>query len=318
MVNLCFFFIILGVWKKLFKQLQKTKQNCYAKSYRANLQTMWKAWFAFGIFFQKRFLPASAFMLSMYAVLLSRTFRSVKAIRNYISAVKTLHVLLDLPTNAFKSMKFSMTLKGLLRLNDRPPNRAYPITPSMLFEFHRFLNLKDPVEATFWCLFLVAFFSMSRKSNLVKTMSKNAPNKFLKRKDVSMSSNAITLSLHWSKTNQFAERIHKVPIIRITNSVLCPVQAMSNMLKLVPGKPGDPLFMLPNRKPVTYSEFMIFLKTIVSISGYDPKNFSTHSFRRGGATHAFRSNVPSELIKEHGDWSSDAWYSRLAQHVSTI
>ena len=82
---------------------------------------------------------------------------------------------------------------------------------------------------------------------------------------------------------------------------------MSNMLKLVPGKPGDPLFMLPNRKPVTYREFMIFLKTIVSIIGYDPKNFSTHSFRRGGATHAFRSNVPSELIKEHGDWSSDAY-----------
>ena len=34
--------------------------------------------------------------------------------------------------------------------------------------------------------------------------------------------------------------------------------------------------------------------------------FSMHSFRRGGATFAFRSGAPAQFIKSQRDWSSDA------------
>ena len=272
---------------------------------------MWKSYVAFCIFYQRRCLPASAFTLSVYAQLLSRSFKSVKSIKNYISATKTLHVLLDKSTKAFDSMQLSMTLKGLARINPRLPKRAHPVTPAILLKFLRFLNLKDPIEATVWCLFLVAFFSMSRKSNLVLTQSSSATNKFLRRRDVTFKKDSITLSLHWSKTNQFGEKVHQVPLIKVKNSPLCPVKAMSNMLSLVPGKPEDPLFMLPNKRaklrPMTYREYQFSIKELINMIGLNPKAFSTHSFRRGGATHAFNSNVPSELIKEHGDWASDAY-----------
>lgn len=35
--------------------------------------------------------------------------------------------------------------------------------------------------------------------------------------------------------------------------------------------------------------------------------FSSHSFRRGGATHAFRSKVPADLIQLHGDRKLDGY-----------
>lgn len=35
--------------------------------------------------------------------------------------------------------------------------------------------------------------------------------------------------------------------------------------------------------------------------------YTGHSFRRGGATYAFRSGVPGELIQVMGDWKSDAY-----------
>ena len=35
--------------------------------------------------------------------------------------------------------------------------------------------------------------------------------------------------------------------------------------------------------------------------------FSEHSFRRGGATWAFQSGVPGEMIQILGDWASDAY-----------
>jgi hypothetical protein len=45
--------------------------------------------------------------------------------------------------------------------------------------------------------------------------------------------------------------------------------------------------------------------------GKNPKQFSTHSFRRGGASWAFSSEIPSELIQLYGDWKSDAYKNYL-------
>ena len=41
--------------------------------------------------------------------------------------------------------------------------------------------------------------------------------------------------------------------------------------------------------------------------GWSSAMFSLHSFRRGGATFAFRSGAPAQFIKSQGDWSSDAY-----------
>ena len=42
-------------------------------------------------------------------------------------------------------------------------------------------------------------------------------------------------------------------------------------------------------------------------SGRDPSRYSSHSFRRGGATWAFGCEVSPELIQIHGDWKSEAY-----------
>ena len=45
--------------------------------------------------------------------------------------------------------------------------------------------------------------------------------------------------------------------------------------------------------------------------GLDPNAFSSHSLRRAGATWAFQSQVPGELIQTHGDWTSTAYLRYL-------
>ena len=295
----------------MHRDLARTKRCCYAKGTIANKKCAWKSFIAFCIFFQQPSLPASSRTLALYAQLLSRTFKSVSAIKNYISDVKTLHALLDFPTTQFDSMELSMTLTGLSRLNPHLPKRASPMSLQLLSTFSTWLQLDDPVHATFWSLFLVAFFSMSRKSNLVLSQSSTVSPNYIKRKHVHFHVNSVTLDFTWSKTNQFGSRVHKVPLVAIPNSVLCPVQALVNMLSLVPAGPEQALFLVPASKskliPVTYLNFQSFLKSLVKLVGLNPSDFSTHSFRRGGATHAFASSVPSELIKSHGDWSSDAY-----------
>jgi integrase len=53
------------------------------------------------------------------------------------------------------------------------------------------------------------------------------------------------------------------------------------------------------------------LRKLIKEIGEDPKQYSSHSFRRGGATWAFSSNIPSELIQLYSDWSSDAYKTYL-------
>ena len=50
---------------------------------------------------------------------------------------------------------------------------------------------------------------------------------------------------------------------------------------------------------------------MVSQIGKNPKHFATHSVRWVGATTQFRAMVPDKLIKEIGDWRSDAYLDYL-------
>ena len=97
-----------------------------------------------------------------------------------------------------------------------------------------------------------------------------------------------------------------------SGSPLCPVAALAHHLRLNAVGPSDSLFSVksgspPSSRPLTFRHFSSFLARVVAALGLDPRAYSPHSFRRGGATFAFECNVPAEHIKFQGDWSSDAY-----------
>ena len=59
------------------------------------------------------------------------------------------------------------------------------------------------------------------------------------------------------------------------------------------------------------SSFCSFLSTTTSAIGLVPAHYSPHSFRRGGASFAFKCNVLAQLIHRPGDWQSDAHLTYL-------
>ncbi len=63
--------------------------------------------------------------------------------------------------------------------------------------------------------------------------------------------------------------------------------------------------------PVTYCQYQAFIHKVVSRVGLNPSSSSSHSFRCGGATWAFRSHVPGELVKIHEDWKTNAYLKYL-------
>ena len=82
------------------------------------------------------------------------------------------------------------------------------------------------------------------------------------------------------------------------------------MCRLVPAHDNDPAFLIlsgSKKKVLTYSKFQAKLRELLTLCNLDPQLYSSHSFRRGGASWAFHAKVPSELIQLHGDWQSDAY-----------
>lgn len=266
----------------------------------------------FCLYWSFSFLPATEEILCYYAQFLSRSFKAVSSIRNYISGVKKLHLFLDYSFPKIE-LALPLTLKGLERLHPHCPHRAYPMSPDILRQIFQIIDISKPVDSVIWSLFLSAFFTLARKSNLVGVSSGPRHTQVL-RQDFFSQAGVLIVQFRWTKTIQFGERVLRIPLVTIPGSVLCPVKAYFHMVKLVPAPLTSPAFVFPSKRklhPVTYRDLMNSLRHLVTALGLDPSLFSSHSFRRGGATFAFQANVPGELIRAQGDWLSQAYLNYL-------
>ena len=85
---------------------------------------------------------------------------------------------------------------------------------------------------------------------------------------------------------------------------------------------NTPLFPFKDKgqlKMITHSSFVNALKQVLEVCGINSSEYSGHlcginsseysghSFRRGGASHAFKCNIPAALINLQGDWKSNAY-----------
>ncbi|VDI36001.1 Hypothetical predicted protein [Mytilus galloprovincialis] len=228
-----------------------------------------------------------------------------------VATVKQLQSLLEDWFQPDEILETDATLRscgGLQRLNPYLPRKALPITPLILKQIYEFMDLDDTQDKTFWSLFLLAFFMMSRKSNLVPNSEKEFDeNKQLCRGDIIIENDVLIIILKWSKTIQFGQRKLRIPISSIQGSILCPVNAYKNMIKAIPAVKKDPAFCKVKKGrilPITYKEYQNKLRYLIQKTGRNSLFYSTHSFRRGGATLAFDAEVSTELIQLHGDWHS--------------
>jgi hypothetical protein len=77
-------------------------------------------------YFQINPIPTTVQVLCFYAQFLSRSFKSVNSIKNYLSGVKLLHLYLDDDYPKFDEFQLKLTLKGLARIHPHCPKQALP------------------------------------------------------------------------------------------------------------------------------------------------------------------------------------------------
>lgn len=205
-------------------------------------------------------------------------------------------------------------------------NKALSVTVNYNPTVHNVFNIDVLFNIVYNCrmlkfplmykaIFLLAFFGFFRISNLVpRTSVMFDASRHLCRGDILVSNPGLQVIIKWSKTLQSRHSYNTIPIGKLANSVMCPVQAVLSYVHETPALPNDPMFIVyHNSRKVIIGEkhVRIALTTVLKAIGLDPKSYSFHTFRRSGATLAYQLGVPIEHIKSHGTWMSDAVWTYI-------
>ena len=124
-----------------------------------------------------------------------------------------------------------------------------------------------------WALFLVAFFTFLRKSNLVPDVASRISSKVPLRAHLVFDSHGATLHIAASKTIQYQQRSLSIPLPLIPGSPPCIVTALRHHLRLNPAPSTAPLFSVvcsPSQQlsPLTSRHFCFFIFKVISALGF--------------------------------------------------
>ena len=304
----------------LKRDLRRTQRQAFAPGTLQNLKCQWKKFSTFAALSGISNLPITTDELCLYIQFLTRTLSSPISVRNYVSGLKTLHTMLHIPYPSNDEISVRLTLRGMDRSLSHVPKRAHPITVNILSQIFKLIDMHDPFQVVVWTLFLFMFYLFSRKSQFIPVLrASQHVSKLVTRQDVEFKEGVLHVTLYWTKTRQSGGEPLIIPLVPVPCSPLCPVTAYFHMLHRVPARPKDPLFVVPTTsgsKPIVYSLFHQILRAYLSTIGLDSSQYSSHSFRRGGATFAFSIGLPGELIQSQGDWKSDAYKVYLEMDIS--
>ena len=265
-------------------------------------------------------MPVHSQHLMRYVAHLSQHL-APNSIEKYLNIVRLLHLEYGYD-NPIQNWHVQSTIKGIQKEFGTAVKQKLPITPKILLQMKSLIDVTAPYWISFWAASLVAFYGFLRKSNVFYDPHlPPSDQKHIQRRDIIYRKPGITfIMLNHTKTIQFKERTLELPMPSIPNHPLCPVSAITTLLCSVPSiEPDQPAFMYctpSGLKPLLYSEFIKDLKQLLSKLGYNSKDYSGHSFRRGGATWAMESGLPGEAIQILGDWQSETYRRYIDMNFS--
>ena len=224
--------------------------------------------------------------------------------KNVLGGVKYLHSATghDFPSDDFG---LDETLQGLKRRLKGTPRMALPIEPVILRRMYQHIQIEKKSDLAMWCGFLVAFYCLFRKANVVPKDSTFDPACILTRSDIEIDneSKRVLVYVNFSKTNV-------IPVPANSDPALDLFRHLKLLFSSVDAPETAPAF--------SYSGFInhrsYTVKALLTKAGLDPGQYSSHSFRRGGASYLYSIGGTTLMVQTLGDWSSQVFTRYL--HLS--
>lgn len=236
-------------------------------------------------------------------------------IKNYLSALRSLHVDEGLPFDACESETVKRAIRGIKRFfGEKDRNPKQPITLEILQKLASIPgDLEDPFNASFDAAIKLAWAGFMRCGEFTLGAKEQfSPAEHLSRESVTFlpsidAPTHIRLDIPASKTDPFRKGA-SILISAAPGKTTCPVAALKHLFISHPLPSNSPLFSgCTPGTPLSRTDFVSTLKARLDHLGIDSSKFSGHSFRRGAATAAAAVGFADHEIQLLGRWRSDAY-----------
>ena len=124
-----------------------------------------RTWFFFCVYFGLQHSPATSSNLVPFLELMAITVTYCH-LKHLLSSIKFYHSAKDLPFPEF-SFDVVNTMQGIKRRQSHTPHQALPLTPDIMRDMYRLLDMSKVRDRALWCSYLVTFYCLFRKSNSV-------------------------------------------------------------------------------------------------------------------------------------------------------
>jgi hypothetical protein len=162
-------------------------------------------------------------------------------------------------------------------------------------------------------LYLVAFYSMLRASNLLPASHAEAdPDRQLTWSRIRRFTGGAVFRIVQAKNLQFSEHVHEVSLPEKKGSMFCPISALAHLAKLRGGQfcgLDDFVFMASHNGQWTTllkAPVVKLFRLQLGRMGLDPSKYGFHSFRRGAIQAAVRCQPSLELVRLQSGHTSSA------------
>ena len=122
------------------------------------------------------------------------------------------------------------------------------------------MDMTNMEHLVLWSVFLIGFFTMLRKSNLVVPSKRLFDNfKHLTRDKIHVVDDGLLIDVTWSKVLNFRNKLVQAPISNLPGSPLSAPFWYGHMCRLIPAPSNSPAFVVPSKsglEPLTYSKFV--------------------------------------------------------------
>ena len=250
----------------------------------------------------------------LYIQCLVNSFKTVTAVRNYVSGARTFLSMIGGDPAPFSAQLVTTILRGAARLSTHVPRPAPPLHRSQLLRMCAALRRLggDGRVAMAAVLFGVATFL--RQSNYLPTSRGREGPHLVRRGDVRSSGGSLFVSVHSTKTRTPGMGPVTLLICPCPGSMYCPLTACNWAWRAVPAG-----FLLPSSgQPLTSPGLVALLRATLAAVG-DPMAYEVtmHSLRRTGALLASGGGAPDGEIMAHGTWTSGAYRAYVPAPASS-
>lgn len=222
-------------------------------------------------------------------------------------------------------LKLQLVLRGIQKSSPKNSDPRLPITIDILRDMGSVLSkhgiFGHYTNTLVASVITLAFWGFLRCSEFTVNGSHFDPESNLTIGDIlwSKDKSSFDLKLKKSKTDPFRSGV-TIQFYSMEGNV-CPVATMKDYMNVRDPEgtsaTNEPLYFLDG-KALTRKQFIEILKLTLQRTGYDSANYNGHSFRKGGATTAFKSGLGECMIQLLGRWSSDCYIRYISTDRNQI